>query len=235
MKKQTTIGLLVALAALPVSVTAYEGSAVSNGGTIAGVIKFKGAAPAAKTLTVNKDTEVCGKTPKLDPSLVVAGGNLVDAVVYLTDIKKGKKMELTKVVMDQNGCEYKPHVIAFPAGATVEFLNPDGILHNVRTNSKINTPMNMAQPKFKKTITQKFDKPEAIPVRCDVHSWMSGWLFVAPNPYFQVTDKSGSYKLTDVPPGDYTLEVWHATLGKQSKKVSLKAKEEAKMDFELGK
>lgn len=230
-----TIGLLAALMLIPGAVRAYDGGAVSNGGSVTGVIKFKGTAPQPKALSVNKDTEVCGKTPKLDPSLIVAGDNLVDAVVYLTDIKKGKKMELTKITMDQNGCEYKPHVIAFPAGSTVEFLNPDGILHNVRTNSKVNTPMNMAQPKFKKTITQKFDKPEAIPVRCDVHAWMSGWLFVAANPYFQVTDKSGAFKLTDVPPGDYTLEVWHGTLGKQSKKVTVKEKGETKADFELAK
>ncbi|MGZ8495842.1 MAG: hypothetical protein ACXWWP_08075 [Candidatus Binatia bacterium] len=58
--------------------------------------------------------------------------------------------------------------------------------------------MSLAQPKFKKTLTQKFDKPEAIAARCDVHGWMSGWLFVAANPYFKVTDNSGSYKLTDV-------------------------------------
>ncbi|MGZ8425918.1 MAG: hypothetical protein ACXWYD_13285 [Candidatus Binatia bacterium] len=95
--------------------------------------------------------------------------------------------------------------------------------------------MSLAQPKFKKTLTQKFDKPEAIAARCDVQGWMSGWLFVAANPYFKVTDNSGSYKLTDVPPVDYTLEVWHGTLGKQSKKVSVKAKEEIEADFEFAK
>jgi len=230
-----SIGLLVGLMAAPVAAGAYEGSAVSNGGSVAGVVKFKGAAAAPKKLDVNKDKEVCAKSPKSDPALIVAGDNLVNAVVYLTDIKKGKKIELAKVSMDQNGCEYKPHVLAFPAGSSVDFINPDGILHNVRTESKANTPMNMAQPKFKKTLTQKFDKPEAIPVRCDVHGWMSGWLFVAANPYFHVTDNSGSYKLTDVPPGEYTLEVWHAALGKQSKKVTVKAKEEFKADFEFAK
>jgi plastocyanin len=227
------MGIIAALMIMPLQVAAYEGGAVSNGGSIAGTIKFKGTVPPAKKLDVNKDKEVCAKTPKSDPSLIVAGGNLVNAVVHLTDIKKGKKIELAKVTMDQNGCEYKPHVVPFPLGGSVDFLNPDGILHNVRTDSKANTPMNMAQPKFKKTLTQKFDKPEAIPVRCDVHGWMSGWLFVAANPYFQVTDNSGSYKLTEVPPGEYTLEVWHGTLGKQSKKVSVKAKQESKADIEF--
>lgn len=232
---KVSTGLVAGFLMVPVSAFAYEGGAVTNGGSIAGVIKFKGAAPAPKKLDVNKDKEVCAKTPKNDPSLIVAGDKLVNAVVYLTDIKKGKKIDLTKVAMDQNGCEYKPHVLALTAGSSVDFLNPDGILHNVRTDSKINSPMNMAQPKFKKTLTQKFDKPEAIPVRCDVHGWMSGWLFVAANPYFHLTDNSGSYKLTDVPPGEYTLEVWHATLGKQSNKVTVKAKEEFKADFEFAK
>ncbi|MEO6164005.1 MAG: carboxypeptidase regulatory-like domain-containing protein [Candidatus Binatia bacterium] len=228
-----SIALSLALSLAPMSIaSAYEGGAVSNGGTIAGVIKFKGTAPAPKKLEVNKDKEVCAKVAKTDSSLIVSGDNLVNAVVYLTDIRKGKKMEIAKVTMDQNGCEYKPHVLALPVGSSVDFLNPDGILHNVRTESKKNSPMNMAQPKFKKTLTQKFDKAEMISVKCDVHGWMSGWLFVAANPYFQVTDSSGLYKLTDVPAGDYTLEVWHGTLGTQSKKVTVKAKEAAKVDFE---
>ena len=217
------------------SLLAYEGGAVGDGGTISGVVKFKGAAPAPKKLEVTKDKEVCAKSAKNDPSLIVSGGNLVNAVVSITDIKKGKKMEPQKVTLDQNGCEYKPHVLAFVAGSTVEILNPDGILHNVHSYSKVNSAFNIAQPKFKKTITQKIDKPEVIKLQCDVHGWMSAWFFVAENPYFSLTDNSGSFKLTDVPPGTYNLEVWHETLGKMSQKVTVKAKEEAKVTFELAK
>jgi plastocyanin len=223
------------LAALPLTLSAYEGGAVKDGGTISGVVKFKGTAPAPKKLDINKDKEVCGKTPKVDQSLVVNNGNLANAVVYLSDIKKGKKAEAAKVVLDQNGCEYKPHVLAFPVGTTVEILNPDGILHNVHSYSKANTPFNMAQPKFKKAMTVKIDKPEAINVKCDVHGWMSGWLFAADNPYVIVTDNNGSFKLTDVPAGTYNLEVWHETLGKTSQKVTVKGKEEAKVNLEMAK
>lgn len=228
--------LAIVLAGMPLSgLLAYEGGAVSDGGTISGVVKFKGAAPAPKKLEITKDKEVCAKTAKSDPSLIVSGGNLVNAVVSITDIKKGKKMEPQKVKMDQNGCEYKPHVLAMAAGSTVEILNPDGILHNVHSYSKANSPFNMAQPKFKKTISVKIDKPEAINLKCDVHGWMSAWIFVAPNPYFSVTDSSGGFKLTDVPAGTYNVEVWHETLGKVSQKVTVKAKEEAKVTFEMGK
>lgn len=228
--------LATALMAFPLSSPlAYESGAVSDGGTITGAVKFKGTAPAPKKVEVNKDKEVCGKTPKTDPTLVVSGGNLVNAVVHISDIKKGKKMEPQTVKLDQKDCEYKPHVLAFPAGSTVEIQNPDGILHNIHSYSKVNSAFNIAQPKFKKTITQKIDKPEVINVKCDVHGWMSGWLFSAENPYFAVTDNSGNFKLTDVPAGTYNVEVWHETLGKSSQKVTVKPKEEAKVNFEMAK
>ncbi|MBI2359441.1 MAG: carboxypeptidase regulatory-like domain-containing protein [Deltaproteobacteria bacterium] len=236
MKKAVSLAFVAAFTGLWLSqVWAYEGGSVKDGGTISGAVKFKGSAPAPKKLDINKDKEVCAKTPKNDPSLIVSGGNLVNAVVSITDIKKGKKADPQKVTLDQKGCEYHPHVVALVAGSSVEILNPDGILHNVHSYSKVNSAFNVAQPKFKKAMTQKIDKPEIISVKCDVHGWMSGWLFVAEHPYFSVTDKSGSFKLTDVPPGTYTVEVWHETLGKQTQKVTVKSKEEAKVTFEMGK
>jgi plastocyanin len=226
--------LAAALVSAPVSgMAAYEGGDVKDGGSISGTVKFKGTAPAAKKLDVGKDKEVCDKSPKMDQSLIVKDGNLVNAVVTITDIKKGKKIELKKVTLDQNGCEYKPHVAAFPAGSTIEILNPDGLLHNVHSYSKTNSPFNQAQPKFKKSLEVKIEKPEAVEVKCDVHGWMHGWLVATENPYFAVTDGSGSFKLSDVPAGSYTVEVWHEKLGKSTQKVTVKAKEEAKVSFEV--
>lgn len=238
MKKVTLLSACFAVSMLVVALSAlwaYDGGAVKDGGTISGVVKFKGTAPAPKELSVTKDKQVCAKTPKTDPSLIVSDGNLVNAVVTIADIKKGKKMEPQKVTLDQKGCEYHPHVLAFPAGSTVEILNPDGVLHNVHSYSKVNSPFNKAQPKFKKKLAVKIEKPEAIEVKCDVHGWMQGWLYSAANPYFSVTDDKGSFELTDVPPGTYTVEVWHETLGKTSQKVTVKPKEEAKVSFEMGK
>lgn len=234
MNKLGSFLLSVALLTLPVSgMAAYEGGDVKDGGTISGTVKFKGTAPAPKKLEISKDTEVCGKTPKVDQSLVVNNGNVEYAVVTITDIKKGKKIDTKKVTLDQKACQYHPHVLAFPAGTTVEILNPDGILHNVHSYSKVNSPFNMAQPKFKKTLEVKIDKPETIEVKCDVHGWMHGWLVATETPYVAVTDDSGNFKLTDVPPGTYTVEVWQEKLGKNTQKVTVKAKEDAKVNFEL--
>jgi len=238
MKKVNLLAwLLVTLLALsPSYLLAYTGGDVKDGGSISGTVKFAGTAPAPKKLDVSKDKEVCGKSVKTDQSLVVSGGNLVNAVVSITDIKTGKKIDTTKKVkLDQKECEYHPHVLAFPVGTTVEIQNPDGILHNVHSYSKVNPQFNIAQPKFKKTVDVKIEKPEAINVKCDVHGWMSGWLVATESPYVAVTDNSGSFKLTDVPAGSYTVEVWHETLGKTSQKVTVKGKEEAKVNFEIGK
>ena len=234
MKKLSSMILSAALVALPVtSMAAYQGGDVKDGGSISGTVKFKGTAPAPKKLDVGKDKEVCDKAPKVDQSLIVSNGNLVNAIITITDIQKGKKIELKKVTLDQKGCEYHPHVLAFPAGSPVEILNPDGILHNIHSYSKVNSPFNQAQPKFKKSLDVKIEKPEAIEVKCDVHGWMHGWLVATENPYFAVTDNSGSFKLTDVPAGSYTVEVWHEKLGKSTQKVTVKAKEEAKVNFEI--
>ena len=234
MTKFGSIVLSAAIFALPASSMAqYKGGDVKDGGSISGTVKFKGTAPAPKKLEVSKDKEVCGKSPKVDQSLVVNNGNLANAVVTITDIKSGKKMDAKKVTLDQKGCEYQPHVLAFPVGTTVEILNPDGILHNVHSYSKVNSPFNMAQPKFKKTMDVKVDKPEAIEVKCDVHGWMQGWLVATESPYVAVTDNSGNFKMTDVPPGTYTVEMWHEKLGKNTQKVTVKAKEDAKVSFEV--
>jgi plastocyanin len=223
------------LVAAPSYLLAYTGGDVKDGGSISGTVKFAGTAPAPKKLEVTKDKEVCAKGDKTDKSLVVSNGNIEYAVVTITDIKTGKKIDLKKINLDQKDCEYHPHVLAFPVGSPVEINNPDGILHNIHSYSKANPTFNIAQPKFKKTVEVKIEKPEAINVKCDVHGWMNGWLVATETPYVAVTDASGNFKLTDVPAGSYTVEVWHETLGKTSQKVTVKGKEDAKVNFEMGK
>jgi hypothetical protein len=79
----------------------------------------------------------------------------------------------------------------------------------------------------------KLEKPEIIPVKCDVHPWMSGWFFVAENPYFSVTDASGDFSLSDLPPGKYVVELWHEKLGTQSKEVEVESGGKAEISFEF--
>ena len=226
---------LAAAAALVVPVgmaQGYDAMSVADGGTIAGTIKVAGTPPAPKTIKTTKDQAQCGAEVP-DEALVVGGDRgIKNVVVRITDIAKGKAWD-AKAVLDQKKCHFQPHVAVGQAGADVEILNSDGILHNIHTYSTANASINVAQPKFKPKMTEKFAKAETIKFTCDAHSWMVGWLVVSEHPYVAVTDEKGAFKLTDVPAGTYKVEIWHETLGKQEKTVTVAAKGEAKLDAEF--
>ena len=215
---------------------AYDPIAVSGGGAIGGTVKYLGKIPQPKKIRVTRDQAVCGKNPKYNESLIVGSkGGVRNAVLHLKEIKKGKKFAAAKVEVDQNGCQFRPHVFIVRVGNPFTLINSDGILHNFRTTSLKNPILNKAQPKFKKRLKIKIDQPEIIPVNCDVHEWMKGWLVVAEHPYYVLTDEDGNFKITDVPPGTYTLQLWHETLGQQTLKVTVKANSETKVAFKLEK
>ncbi|HEU4368343.1 MAG TPA: carboxypeptidase regulatory-like domain-containing protein [Methylomirabilota bacterium] len=198
-----------------------------GGGTIEAEVKYNGA-PVIEKLKVNKDTEKCGTEAVLEK--VAVGGNkgLAYAVVSVPGAKGATK---TKAVIDQKGCKFVPRVVAMQPGE-IEIKNSDDILHNIHTYSTANPSINKAQPKFKKTMTEKFDKPEVIKVTCDVHSWMLGWVAVTPGPA-AVTDANGVAKVENVPAGKHKVEVWHETLGKQEREVEVKAGQTTKVSFEM--
>ena len=228
--------ILIALTATAVVATVvalvvpYRATA-QGGGTVEVEVKYNGA-PVVETLKVNKDTEKCGTEAKLEKVVVGGGKGLANAVVSVPGAKgsgPGKK-----AVVDQKGCAFHPRVVAMTPGE-LELKNSDDILHNIHTYSTANPTINKAQPKFKKTMTEKFEKPEVIKLTCDVHSWMLGWVAVVPTPYFGVTDQNGTVKIDNVPAGKQTVEIWHEQLGKQTKDVEVKAGQTTKVSVEMTK
>ena len=233
--KQSVAVVLVVLAGLAVSLFGSSPSHVGaqSAATIIGEVKLVGEAPTPKMLKVSKDTEACGQEKPSEELVVGPNKGVKWAVASLLDAKGGNSDASKKMVVDQNGCAFKPHVTLVPAGGPVDILNNDGILHNFHTFSTANPSINKAQPKFKKVMTEKFDKPEIVQIKCDAHSWMSGWIVVTDHPYHAVTDDAGTFKLEGVPPGKHTVQVWHESLGKQVKEIEVKAGETVKVVFEL--
>lgn len=216
---------------------AYEAIAVTDGGSLSGQVKAGGAVVTGAKFDVTKDPDVCGKD-KVKPDVLLGANKELANVVVMVKATKGKKMDVptTNPVFDQKTCEFHPHVLLFPAGSTIDVTNSDGILHNIHTTSTANPATNQAQPKFKPKINIKIEKPEfPIKVVCDAHNWMSGYWISMDQPYYAVTDASGNFKITDLPAGDYEVDIWHETLGKKTEKVSIKAKEDTKVAWELSK
>jgi polysaccharide lyase family 4-like protein len=228
------IGVLLAIALVTgVALVAHRPgpAGAQGGGTIEATVTFAGA-PVVEKLKVNKDTEKCGTEASIEKVVVGANKGLANTVVSVPGAKGTPKA--LKATVDQHGCKFVPHVTAMTPGE-LELKNSDDILHNIHTYSTANPSINKAQPKFKKVMTEKFEKPEFIKLTCDVHSWMLGWVAVMPNPFFGVTDGSGNAKIENVPPGKYTVEAWHETLGKQTKEVEVKAGQATKVAIEMKK
>jgi hypothetical protein len=232
MRKVIGAFLAIALVAGIAVVAHRPGPAgAQGGGTIEAAVTYVGA-PVVEKLKVNKDTEKCGTEAVIEKIVVGPNKGLANAVVSVPGPKGAPKA--VKASVDQHGCKFVPHVTAMTPGE-VELKNSDDILHNIHTYSTANPSINKAQPKFKKVMTEKFEKPEIIKLTCDVHSWMLGWIAVMPSPFFGVTDANGVTKIENVPPGKYNLEAWHETLGKQTKEVEVKAGQTAKVAIEMKK
>ena len=221
---------------LPLQGFGYEAAPVTDGGTIVGEVKYAGDPPPPEKIDVTKDTNICGTEPKLSPVLVIGENKgIKDVVVSLPGIQKGKPLaKLDKPpVLDQKSCEYHPYAQIIPVGTTLEVTNSDDVLHNVKTKGGTKTSFNMAQPKFKRKLTVDLKNPETVQVECNVHGWMNAIIVVADDPYDALTDAKGSFKITDVPPGKYTVKAWHPKLGEQTKEVTVGPKEEVNVAFEM--
>ncbi|GJQ58307.1 MAG: hypothetical protein D8M57_05715 [Candidatus Scalindua sp. AMX11] len=237
-KNLLTAFVLVSLTLIFTKVDAsadYVGGNVSNGGSISGTIKLKGDAPAAKMLKVDKDQATCGHDDIPSEALILSADNGVkDAVISITDITSGKKFSDEKVAVDQKNCVFIPHVSLAPKGQAVDLLNSDDVMHNLHSYSMKNTAFNEGVTGGG-SLPKTFEYAETIKVTCDVHTWMTSWLIVQDNPYYELSDENGNYKIENIPAGDYTLQVWQESLGKTTQKVSVKAGKNTEVNFELAK
>lgn len=212
----------------------YTPTSVVDGGTLRGVVRFVGDLPSPRTVQVEGDTAVCGTTRRVRSMTTDRDGGLADAVVSLVDIHRGTSFSRGSTpTLDQRDCRFHPQVIVSPAGGTIRVLNSDPLTHNVHTAAFDNRSVNRSQPPGSGAIELSFDTPEKIRVKCDLHPWMKAWIVVAAHPYHAVTDASGAFELSDVPPGTYTLEIWHEALGTRSRTVTAEAAATTELIFDV--
>jgi plastocyanin len=227
MKRIGTLGIVALICACLAAVPALAGNVV-------GKVTYAGPVPTPKPIPITKDKDVCSREPHVDETLVVAADKgMANVVVYIKDAPNAPKMAIPAQdpQLDQRSCKFHPHIQIIPAGGTLDVLNNDGILHNIHTYPKNNPPVNQAQPKFKTKMPIKFDKPDTIRLSCDVHTWMNGWLIVAPNAWYTVSKPDGTFKIENVAPGTYTLSYWQETLGTQTAQITVAASGDAKADL----
>jgi len=227
------------------------GTADKAGGTVAGVVRFKGARPATRPITEIAGNAFCKECykgtelPVRDDVVIGRNGNdetLQNVLVYVIKGLEGRTFEppAAHAVLDQIGCIYTPHVVAVMVGQTLDVKNSDPSLHNVMAQPRNNPSFNFGMPVKDGVVERVFKKAELkINTRCFMHPWMSAYVHVLEHPYFAVTGADGSFEIRGLPPGEYELTVLHesskleATPATATVKVAAGATAQAEFAYQL--
>ncbi len=220
------------------TITQGGGGASQGSASIAGKITFMGDAPAGSELSMNADP-VCDSAhtgPVVSEDVVVsADGGLQNVIVYVKTGASGNfSAPSTAVVLDQKGCVYVPHVVALQVGQTLELVNSDTTTHNVHALSDINKTFNKSMPIPGMRLEESFDDAEIFKVKCDVHPWMASFVGVFDNPFFAVTAADGSFKISGLPAGTYTIAAMHEIYGEKTATVTVGDGEAGAAAFSYG-
>lgn len=214
---------------------AAPAAAAADGATVMGLVKFEGAPPTVGNLQMSADP-VCSQAHptavKAEEVVLGAGGELANVFVYVKDYRGAVPPPSAAAVLDQKGCQYRPHVSGIQVGQTLQIKNSDPTLHNVHAMAKANKEFNVGQPVQGMVSDKKFDKPEImLKFKCDVHSWMNSYMGVVAHPYFGVSSAAGTFNINNLPPGTYTLEAWHEKFGTQTQQITVGPKESKQVTF----
>ncbi len=183
---------------------------------IKGVVSFEGKAPKMPPIDVTE--KVCKEhhadNPMKEERIVVSDDNkLANVVVYVSKMPKEYNFDsltLPNAHINQEGCQYLPHVLAMKTSQVLDIESSDPVTHNIHYTSQYNSEDNLSQPSKGILGTHPhFETPElGIKVKCDVHGWMKAFICVFDHPFFAVTKADGTFEI-NVPPGEYTVTTWH--------------------------
>jgi plastocyanin len=211
----------------------------ATAGSVSGRVTFSGTPPVPEPLRMGADAaciDPAEPDPVSDVVLVdAASEGLQNVFVYVKDgldPRYAFEVPTEPVVLDQVGCRYSPRVIGVRAGQPFEVVNSDDTFHNVHAMPNANREFNQGQPLKGQRLTEVFTAPEVmVRFKCNVHSWMTAWVGVMAHPYFSVTAADGTFDLSGLPPGTYTIEAWHETLGTQTQQVTVAASDAQTVAF----
>ena len=217
------------------------GAAVENpvdaatAGNIAGSVVFEGTAPSMDAIDMSSESVCAAKhasTPMIEEVVVNGNGTLANVFVYVKEGLESLQFPTPgAVLLDQNGCVYLPHVLGVMAGQDITIKNSDGLLHNINASPAEQRGFNTSQPVAMET-TRAFGTAEVmVPLRCDVHGWMNAYIGVLDHPYHSVSNGSGAFSLSTLPPGDYVIEAWHERYGTQTQNVTVTTGQTAEVTF----
>lgn len=214
---------------------AYQGGVVKRGGTLTGTVHLQGPIPKPYVIHVTKNASVFGRTVPDERLLISKEGRLKNVVITVEGIQQGKSWPPSRPRLVNRGGRFIPHVQVARQGSSLQIVNRDPVLHNTHGFQGGRSMFNVALPRYRRDrpVLQPLAEAGVLEVMCDVHDWMNGWVVVLAHPYFAVTGKDGTYSITHIPPGTYTVTAWHEKLGKQEGQIAIPSQGKARLDFAL--
>ena len=212
----------------------YREVPVANGGTVAGTVLVAGEVPVLAPQPVFKQLGFCGDTVPDQRLVVGPGGALANAVVELVGVTAGKPVPRDQaVVLDNVKCAFVPHVRSATVGQTLEIHNSDPFMHDAHAWLGTRTLFNVGILPGR-TSRQPLTDAGLVHINCNVrHTWMHAYVFVGDDPYHAVTGADGRFAIDQVPPGSYTLRVWHELLGSVDRPVTVEPGKTATVDVAM--
>ena len=184
--------------------------------SISGRVAYEGTPPPAEKIEVKSDMATCGSAKKVNRLILGQNNGIANAVVTIIGVKAKGALTSKEGVLDQVKCEFTPHVQVLPAGSTLKVTSSDPVLHNTHGfyedgSTAFNVIVSIAGMEMKTRLKQT----GVVKLRCDAgHTWMNAYVVVTDQPFYAVTDENGDFKIDNVPPGNYEVEVWQEWLGK---------------------
>ena len=207
------VGLL-AVAGNATAQSNYQAVPLGSVGTITGTVKWSGPLPRVVGFPINKDPEICDpeshKTRDLERLVVGPEGGVANTVVFLKNISSGKAMNIPEPrrFLDQKHCRYEPHILLVAQNGPLQMKSSDATLHTVHMDGA--ATYNLPFPFTNQIVSRTMPAVGLVNLKCNGgHAWMNAEIWVIAHPYYAVTDESGRFELTDVPPGEYELVAWH--------------------------
>lgn len=195
-------------------------------GSVVATVNLDGDPPELEPHDTSGNSE-CGVDEV--PNETVVGndnGTLQNVVVSVNSGPDGYEVDAgEQEVVDQENCRYKPHVTTVKAGETFQIEDSDPQMHNVRATTDGNQLFNNTTFEGQ-SFEQSFEDPGVYHLECNVHPWMSAWVYVTEHGRAAVTGSSGEATLSELPAGEYELTFWHEEYGSKTQTVTVEADQE---------